>query len=548
MVTNIDGKLFASMIVSAANNLENCKQRVNEMNVFPVPDGDTGTNMAKTMSAASAEVLKNPGLGVGDMAKSVASAALRGARGNSGVILSQLLRGLAKGMENCKTADVNTVADGFMEAKAVAYRAVMKPTEGTILTVARIAAETADKNRHMEDMCEFLTKVILAADAALKQTPEMLPVLKTAGVVDSGGMGLVKLLEGALFAALHGSEVELSEEQATEQMAVAENLSSEDFHVDSKFGYCTEFIILKNNPECRASTIEKELKKIGDCVLVIDDDGFAKVHVHTDAPGVALTLALTIGSLTDIKIDNLREEEQEMRKAASQKAEPEKDFGFVGVCAGEGLAEILKSTGIDRIIEGGQTMNPCADDILGAVDSVNAKTVFVFPNNKNIILAARQAAEIESDKRVIIIPPRNVPQNIAALLSFDPSLSAEEEQYYLQKYLEGDLEAKHILIERNLRLVAHVIKKYQHLEENPEDLISIGTIGLIKAIITFNYKSLFITSNYNFAVLIILILSRSNLGIIQFEIHSINSYMSIRPHRHTFDKSNNLLGRFTKIQ
>lgn len=437
MVTKIDGKLFATMIISAANNLENCKQRVNEMNVFPVPDGDTGTNMAKTMAAAAAEVSKNPTLDISELAKAVSSAALRGARGNSGVILSQLLRGLAKGIEGHETADVNAVADGFIEAKNVAYRAVMKPTEGTILTVARIAAETADKNRHIEDMCEFLTLVILAADKALKQTPEMLPVLKKAGVVDSGGMGLVKLLEGALFAALNGSEVELSEEQNTEFGSAPENLDSEDLHHASKFGYCTEFIILKNNPEKPASVIEKELKRIGDCVLVIDDDGFAKVHVHTDAPGVALTLALTIGSLTDIKIDNLREEEKAMKKAAAENAEPEKEFGFVGVCAGEGLSEILKSAGVDSIIEGGQTMNPCADDILRAAESVNAKTVFVFPNNKNIILAAHQAAEIESDKQLVIIPTKNVPQNITAMLSFNPDCSCEENEQAMNEAIKS---------------------------------------------------------------------------------------------------------------
>lgn len=426
MVTKINGELFASMVVSAMNNLENCKQRVNEMNVFPVPDGDTGTNMAKTMSAACAEVVKNPNLGTGELAKVLSSAALRGARGNSGVILSQLIRGLAKGIGDRDEADVNVVADGIIEAKRVAYRAVMKPTEGTILTVARFAAEAADRCRHMEDMGEFLTAVILAADEALKKTPEMLPVLKTAGVVDSGGMGLVKLLEGALFAILHGSEVELSESPDEKAEASAQNYMSDDLHVDSKYSYCTEFIIIKSNPEKQAKSIEKELKRIGDCVLVIDDDGFAKVHIHTDAPGLVLQAALKIGALDDIKIDNLKEQAKEM--AGNAALEPAKDFGFVGVCAGAGLSNLLKGAGIDAVIEGGQTMNPCADDIIRAVEGVNAKTVFVFPNNKNIIMAAQQAAEIGGDKEIIIIPTKNVPQNITAILRFNPDLSSKENE------------------------------------------------------------------------------------------------------------------------
>ncbi len=428
MVSKINGSMLASMIVSAANNLENCKQTVNEMNVFPVPDGDTGTNMAKTMMAASAEAVKNPDLGADMVAKAVASAALRGARGNSGVILSQLLRGFAKGIEGCSELDVDAVANGFAEAKRVAYRAVMKPTEGTILTVARYAAEAAEKYSDMDDMCEFLTKVILCADAALKKTPEMLPVLKKAGVVDAGGMGLVKILEGALFAILHGSEVELSPEAEVEAKA-PDTMLSEDIHADSKYTYCTEFIILKGNPESRAAAIEKELKRLGDCVLVIDDDGFAKVHVHTDSPGLVLQLALGIGTLTDIKIDNMKEQQAENNAQKSAKSsEPPQKYGFVSVCAGDGIGSILKDIGITCLIEGGQTMNPSSEDIISAVESVNAETVFVFPNNKNIILAARQAAEIGGDKEIIIIPTKNVPQNITAMLSFNPEANAKENE------------------------------------------------------------------------------------------------------------------------
>ena len=418
MVT-VNGELFASMIVSAANNLENCKQAVNDMNVFPVPDGDTGTNMAKTMMASSTEVIKMRGMGAGALAKAAASSALRGARGNSGVILSQLLRGLSKGIGDTDELTVDDLANGICEASKVAYRAVMKPTEGTILTVSRFAADAADKNRDMEDVGEFLQAVALSARYALKKTPEMLPVLKTAGVVDSGGMGLVKLMEGALFAVLNGKGVELSEQKPIES-SEGIRLDSAELHNESVFTYCTEFIILKNNPEKSGKSIEPQLKKLGDCVLVIDDDGFAKVHIHTDCPGTVIQIALGIGMLTDIKIDNLREQEKERLAVPEEpKAQAElKKFGFVGVCAGKGLEAILKDIGIDEVIEGGQTMNPCADDILKAAEKVSAETVFVFPNNKNIILAARQAAEIETAKKLVVIPTKNVPQCISAMLSF----------------------------------------------------------------------------------------------------------------------------------
>ncbi|MDY6315067.1 MAG: DAK2 domain-containing protein [Clostridia bacterium] len=418
MVT-VNGELFASMVVSAANNLENCKQAVNDMNVFPVPDGDTGTNMAKTMMASSTEVIKMRGMGAGALAKAAASSALRGARGNSGVILSQLLRGFSKGIGDTDELTVDDLANGICEASKVAYRAVMKPTEGTILTVSRFAADAADKNRDMEDVGEFLQAIALSARYALKKTPEMLPVLKTAGVVDSGGMGLVKLMEGALFAVLNGKGVELSEQKPIES-SEGIRLDSAELHNESVFTYCTEFIILKDNPEKSGKSIEPQLKKLGDCVLVIDDDGFAKVHIHTDCPGTVIQIALGIGMLTDIKIDNLREQEKERLAAPEEpKAQAElKKFGFVGVCAGKGLEAILKDIGIDEVIEGGQTMNPCADDILKAAEKVSAETVFVFPNNKNIILAARQAAEIETAKKLVVIPTKNVPQCISAMLSF----------------------------------------------------------------------------------------------------------------------------------
>ncbi len=414
---NIDGALFSAMIISAANHLENHKQMVNDMNVFPVPDGDTGTNMAKTMMAAAQEMKKSPNDSLYKAADRAAGAALRGARGNSGVILSQFLRGFAKGLGTAEVGTPEIFSAAFKESVAVAYRAVMNPTEGTILTVGRLGAEAATGT--FENGKEQLEAVINGAKEALEKTPEMLPVLKQAGVVDAGGLGLLKILEGAYYVLEHGSPVELSEVQETAEPA---KVISEDLHIESPFTYCTELIILKESPAKKAGSIERELKKIGDCVLVIDDADFAKVHVHTDHPEKVLGLALTVGALTDIKIDNMKEQTAQRSQEAAERV----PVAFVGVCAGSGICTILKEMGLTVAIEGGQTMNPSAEDIVNAVKSANGETVYVFPNNKNIILAANQAAEMVSDCQVKIVPTKTIPQCVAALASFAPDLSENE--------------------------------------------------------------------------------------------------------------------------
>lgn len=414
---NIDGRLFSAMIISAAHHLENHKQTVNDMNVFPVPDGDTGTNMAKTMTAAAQEMMKNPCDSLSKAADRAASAALRGARGNSGVILSQFMRGFAKGLGTAEMGDPSVFLPAFQEAVAVAYRAVMNPTEGTVLTVGRLGAEAADGT--FDDTKEQLKAVIDGAREALEQTPELLPVLKQAGVVDAGGMGLLKILEGAYHVLEYGSPVELEEQTESSESS---KMLSEDLHIASPFTYCTELIVLKESPLKKADFIQRELKKIGDCVLVIEETDFVKIHVHTDHPETVLGLALSVGALTDIKIDNMKEQ-------SAQRVQEEKEripVAFVGVCAGDGICRILSELGLNVAIEGGQTMNPSAEDIVNAVVQANGETVYVFPNNKNIILAANQAADMVSDCKVRIVPSKNVPQCVAALTAFEPECSEEE--------------------------------------------------------------------------------------------------------------------------
>lgn len=419
MITVIDGKLFSKMFISAANNLENHKAAVNDMNVFPVPDGDTGTNMALTVKAAAGELLKYPDGGVSGLADCVAKASLRGARGNSGVILSQLLRGMQKGTAGLEVLDCAGIANAFRSAAEVAYKAVMKPTEGTILTVAREMAEFAVREQaNFENAQEFLEKIVEEGKRSLERTPELLPVLKQANVVDSGGMGLVTLLSGALYALKNDAMIEVTGEQ--EKSDGGADFSDFD-EENSPFTYCTEFIIVKHNPKTKTGKLKNDYKTKGDCVLVIDDGEIVKVHIHTDNPGLVLQEALLIGQLTNIKIDNMKEQ-------AEQKAKnmPKEKYGFVAVAQGDGIDAILKDMGVRETISGGQTMNPSADDILQAIRKTNAETVFVFPNNKNIILAAEAAKELESEKEVVIIPTRNIPQCITALMNFDKQKGVKE--------------------------------------------------------------------------------------------------------------------------
>ncbi len=439
----IDADLLQKAFLAGAYNLERNKEYINELNVFPVPDGDTGSNMSLTIMSAANEVsnLEHPGLK--ELSKTISSGSLRGARGNSGVILSQLLRGFCKEIKEKAEINVNVLADGFVRGVETAYKAVMKPKEGTILTVAKAMAEKAvELAEQGVDVEAFAEAVIECGDETLEKTPELLPVLKEAGVVDSGGQGLMEFLKGA-YNGLTGKEV-VDVKPVKTGSAGAASVDSENIDTsDIKFGYCTEFII---NLE-KEFTMDDEIKfkeyltSIGDSLVCVADDDFVKIHVHTNHPGLAFEKGLEYGSLTKMKIDNMREEhheklmkEQDKIKSAERdaelaelkKKEEKKPYGFVAVSVGEGLDSIFKEFGVDHIISGGQTMNPSTDDVLSAVEKVNADTVFVLPNNKNIILAANQAASIEKEKKVIVIPSKTIPQGISAMIGFEGTLSPEE--------------------------------------------------------------------------------------------------------------------------
>ena len=436
----IDARILSRMFLAGAKNLEAKKEWINELNVFPVPDGDTGTNMTMTIMAAAAEV---GSLGEPDMeslAKAISSGSLRGARGNSGVILSQLLRGFTRSVKNSKELDAIDIAAAMEKGVETAYKAVMKPKEGTILTVAReAAAKAVELAETAEDLDTFFQSVIAHAEETLAKTPEMLPVLKEAGVVDSGGQGLLEVYHGAYDGFL-GKEIDYTQFDKAKGPAVTKIDAQTE--ADIKFGYCTEFIILLNQPMSEETEHEfkKFLMSLGDSIVLVADDEIVKVHVHTNHPGLAFEKALTYGSLTSMKIDNMREEHQEklIRDAetvAKQQAEEDqredepkehKADGFVVVSAGDGLSDIFKDLGADEVIEGGQTMNPSTEDILQAVEKVPADTVYILPNNGNIILAAEQARDLAEDKKVVVIPSTNIPQGIAAMINFMPGQPAEE--------------------------------------------------------------------------------------------------------------------------
>ena len=438
METNtINAGLCAKMFLAGAKNLESKKEWINELNVFPVPDGDTGTNMTLTVMAAAKEVaaLNNPQMEV--LARAISSGSLRGARGNSGVILSQLFRGFTKGIKYYETIDTMILALAAQKAVETAYKAVMKPKEGTILTVARGVADKAmELAENDTKMNELLRQVIEHAEYVLSQTPEMLPVLKEAGVVDSGGQGLVEVLKGAYDAYL-GKEIDYSIE-GDRAASVTGSITSTSIGADIKFGYCTEFLIMTEKPFIEKTELKfKEfLGSIGDSIVVVSDDGIVKVHVHTNDPGKAISKALTYGSLSKMKIDNMREEHQEKLikdagKAAAMQVNtkiPKKDVGFISVSIGDGIGEIFKGLGIDYLIEGGQTMNPSTEDMLNAIEKVNADTIFIFPNNKNVILAANQAQALTKDKNIIVIPTKTVPQGIAAIINYNMELTPEDNE------------------------------------------------------------------------------------------------------------------------
>ena len=462
-INTIDASVLAKMFLAGAKNLDAKKEWINELNVFPVPDGDTGTNMSMTIMSAAKEVsaLENPDMK--SLAKAISSGSLRGARGNSGVILSQLFRGFAKVIAEYDVIDVNVLCDALQKAVETAYKAVMKPKEGTILTVAKGGADKAlELVDETDDLVFFIEEVIKEADLVLAKTPDMLPVLKQAGVVDSGGQGLVQVLKGGLDALL-GKEIDYTIEGAAPKKQTAE--SALNPYIDAqanqeiKFTYCTQFLIMLDKPfsSKKENEFKSYLESIGDSIVVVADDEIVKVHVHTNDPGMAMQRALTYGSLTTIIIENMKLErdekvsamkEKEMQAAglpedkteetAEEKTQEEpKEMGFISVSIGEGINEIFRGLGVDYIIEGGQTMNPSTEDMLNAIEKVNAKNIFILPNNKNIILAANQAVSLVEDKNIFVIPTRTVPQGITALINYIPESSAEDNAKRMTEELDN---------------------------------------------------------------------------------------------------------------
>ena len=496
-ITSINSKLLARMFLAGAKNLDSKKDWINELNVFPVPDGDTGTNMTMTIMSAAKEVSSLTEPTMAELAKAISSGSLRGARGNSGVILSQLFRGFCKVIKEYDEIDVTILCEACQKAVETAYKAVMKPKEGTILTVAKGAAEKAlELSDETEDVVTFVEEVIKQAEYVLDQTPEMLPVLKQAGVVDSGGQGLVQVLKGA-YDALIGKEIDYTIEGAPTGAAPAK--ISAETEAEIKFGYCTEFIIVLNAPmsDNEEHAYKAFLESIGDSIVVVADDDIVKTHVHTNDPGLALQKALTFGSLSKIKIDNMREEHQEklikdsQKLAAQQKAEeeayeaaqadektnnmPAKEMGFVSVSIGEGMNEVFRGLGVDYLIEGGQTMNPSTEDMLNAIEHVNAKTVFILPNNKNIIMAANQAVDLVEDKQIIVIPTKTIPQGITALVNYIPDHSVEENKEQMMAEIENVKTGQVTYAVRDTEIDGKTIKQNDFMGIGDKSILSVGT-------------------------------------------------------------------------
>lgn len=436
----IKGSQLRDAFISGANSISNCRQQVDALNVFPVPDGDTGTNMSMTINAAKRELetLKDDPT-VEQVSKKAASALLRGARGNSGVILSLLFRGFSKGLEGKEEADAKDIAHALSLGVSAAYKAVMKPTEGTILTVARLASEHAQQVAQQEEVTEVMMwkEILSAAEDALAQTPEMLPVLKKAGVVDAGGQGFVEIWKGMLSVIENEQIIPSKEEaQAAPKEKKAHGVAAEFNEEDIHFCYCTEFIINKEHPDADPLSLRAYLESIGDCVVVVDDEEIIKCHVHTNEPGNAIQAALKLGYLTNMKIDNMKEQHGDNNKLVDLEAEgqlafpykavdPDKEYGFVAIAAGEGVKQLFVDLGVDNVVSGGQTMNPSTDDILSAIHATAAKRVFVLPNNKNIIMAAEQAANL-ADRKVDVLQTRTIPQGLSAMLAFDPEADRKQ--------------------------------------------------------------------------------------------------------------------------
>ena len=413
MIYTIDAEALAKAYISGANKLCNHKNILNELNVYPVPDGDTGNNMSMTVSAATRELLGADFKTVEDVFSIIANASLRGARGNSGVILSQLFRGIAKRLKGCKIADAADISEALTEGVHAAYRAVMKPAEGTILSVSRDAAAAGQAVlEESNDLVTLLRAVVSAGQVSLDKTPELLPQLKQAGVVDSGGQGVMYILEGALAYLETGELIELTEGE----ISAAKTLEKKEVAADIKYSYCTEFLIEKNNSKVSSKLFRDKIEKKGDCMVVIDDGEIIKVHIHSNNPGFVIEEALKLGELINIKIDNMKHQHNSIittRQEPEPELEPPKKYGFAAVAVGSGIEAIFRDMGVDAIIEGGQTMNPSTDDILEAVKNINAEHIIILPNNKNIIMAAEQAKDL-TEKDLIVIPTRSIPEGISA--------------------------------------------------------------------------------------------------------------------------------------
>ena len=484
-LNTIDAMLLAKMFIAGAKNLEHKKEWINELNVFPVPDGDTGTNMTLTIMSAVKEVVtleSTNDLTMESLCKAISSGSLRGARGNSGVILSQLLRGFTKGIEGYSEITTSIVALAMEKGVETAYKAVMKPKEGTILTVSRGAANKATElaNAGVVDFEEFIREIIKYADEVLQKTPDMLPVLKQAGVVDSGGQGFLEVLRGG-FDAFMGKEIDLTIKMDTKPIASLMNLDA-TAGADIKYGYCTEFIILLS----KVFNIQHEvdlkdyLESIGDSIVVVADDDIVKVHVHTNDPGFAIQKALLYGSLASMKIDNMRLEHQEKvikmseKKEQEEKAAQRKDCGFIAVSVGEGINGLLLELGVDYIIEGGQTMNPSTEDMLNAIDKVNADTIFILPNNKNIILAANQAQSLVEDKKIIVIPTKTVPQGITAIINYIPDLSDEENEENMLAEIKNVRTGQVTYAVRDTKIDNYEIKQGDFMGIGDKGILAVG--------------------------------------------------------------------------
>ncbi len=508
VINTIDAFTLKKMFLAGAKSIESKKEYINELNVFPVPDGDTGTNMTLTIMSAAKEVSQMENPTIEGLAKAISSGSLRGARGNSGVILSQLFRGFTKEIKDYDEINVTVMSNAFQKAVETAYKAVMKPKEGTILTVARGGAEKAAKLvSETDDLVYFWSEVIKHMEEVLAHTPELLPVLKEAGVVDSGGQGLLEIVKGA-YDALLGKEVEFDSTPAPSKASDVQVNLDNALAVDIKFGYCTEFIINleKEFDMSTENNFKGFLESIGDSLVVVADDELVKVHVHTNDPGKALQRGLTYGSLSRIKIDNMREEhnerlikdaakiaakeaEEKKAKAAEVKSAPRKEVGFISVSIGEGINEIFKGLGVDYIISGGQTMNPSTEDMLNAIENVNADTIFIFPNNSNIILAAEQAKQLTEDKQIVVIPSKTVPQGITAIINYVYDKSVEDNTNRMIEEMKKVKSGQVTYAVRDTSIDGKEIKQGDVMGLDDKKILSIGsnvletTFELIKSLV-----------------------------------------------------------------